>query len=399
MNILMITPYLPYPIVSGGQIRTYNLLKHLSKKHNITLMSFVREHNEQQYIPELEKFCQKVVTFKRTAKAWHPRNILMAGLTMNPFVVCLYLYQQVKQAIREELANGNYDLIHAETFYVMPNIPKDTQVPILLVEQVIEYLVYQRFTERLPAYALLLKPLLYLDVAKIKQKEQYYWKYASALAAMSPEDRDYMLELEPQLHIDVIANGVDIDHFASTKKITHKRPTVIFIGNFKWLPNKEAAKFLVNQVWPQVKRTMPDSRLQIFGFNPTSEVTALGKNKGVEVKGFIPDIRDAYAGADVLLAPILNGRGTKYKILEAMATKTPIVGTSLAVEGIDIKNGIHALVSDSPQQLARDTVKILMNKSMGKQLSQAAFKLVKDIYGWQGIATELDNVYQRIGKK
>ena len=187
----MITPYLPFPLVSGGQIRTYNLLKNLSSKHEITLASFIRDSSEEKYLSELEPFCKKVILFKRR-KAWSPLNILLSAVTPYPFLVSIYYGISVKRKIQKELEEQNYNLIHAETFYVMPNIPK-TNVPILLVEQVIEYLVYQRFVESLPKFALFLKLPLMFDVAKIKIWERTYWKKAKRLAAMSQEDKKFIL--------------------------------------------------------------------------------------------------------------------------------------------------------------------------------------------------------------
>jgi glycosyltransferase involved in cell wall biosynthesis len=396
MKILMITPYLPYPLVSGGQIRTYNLLKNLHKKHQITLMSFIREQDETKHIPELEKFCHRVITFKRTPHAWHPRNILLSGLTPYPFVVCLYLYKKVRQAIERELKKNSYDLIHAETFYVMPNIPQ-TRLPILLVEQVIEFLVYHQFTQMLPPLATPLKPLLYLDVTKIKRWERHYWKRAIRLAAMSQEDKNYMLHLEPGLEINVIANGVDVPHFTKIKKIKPPHPTVLFIGNFKWLPNRDAAKFLVNQIWPHIIKEIPQARLWVVGRFPTPDILSLAQ-KNIKVDGEVEDIRYAYANSSVLLAPIRNGRGTKYKILEAMATHTPIVGTPLAIEGIGIKSGTHALVSEQPQKLADHTINILKNAPLGRRLAANAFQFVSQTYSWTTISQQLDQVYQQLGR-
>src|SRR3990167_3248124 len=138
MKILMLTPYLPYPLLSGGQIRSYNLLKNLSRKHDITLFSFIRKNEEQAHIPELQKFCRKVVVFKRRP-AWDIRNLIISGLTAYPFLVSIYISHTLRTQVTKELQDNDYDLIHAETFYVMPNIPK-TNIPTLLVEQTIEYL-------------------------------------------------------------------------------------------------------------------------------------------------------------------------------------------------------------------------------------------------------------------
>jgi len=158
MKILMITPYLPYPLVSGGQIRTYNLLKNLAPKHQITLASFIREDAERKYLNELMPFCRKIIIFKRR-KAWSPVNIILAGITPFPFLVSIYFDISVRSKIKRELESENYDLIHAETFYVMPNIPQ-TKIPIFLVEQVIEYLVYQSFVKGLPLWMFFIKPFL-----------------------------------------------------------------------------------------------------------------------------------------------------------------------------------------------------------------------------------------------
>ena len=394
MKILMITPYFPYPLVSGGQIRTYNLLKNLSSKHDITLAAFIRDEAEKQHLEKLRTFCKRVIVFKRR-KAWSPVNITLSAVSPYPFLVSIYFDPKVKKAIKEELQNQKYDLIHAETFYVMPNIPR-TSVPILLVEQVIEYLVYQRFVESLPKWAIVLKPFLFFDVAKIKFWEKYYWKKAKRLAAMSQEDKNFIRELDSSLKVDVVANGVDLEFFDRIKKKEPKNPTILFVGNFKWLPNRDATEFLVTKIWPKIKNEIESAKLWIVGRNPPKEILKL-KSNDIKIEGNIEDIRSAYAQSSVLLAPIRNGRGTKYKILEAMATKTPIVGTNLAIEGIEIKDGQEAFVADSAEKLAQKTIEVLNSPITGKKLADLAYSLVSKKYNWKIISAKLDRVYQEVG--
>src|SRR3989344_2024165 len=396
MKILMITPYLPYPLVSGGQIRTYNLLKNLSQKHKITLASFVRDKKETKYLNELKPFCQKVIIFKRR-KAWSPVNILLSAITPFPFLVSIYFDPFVKSQIKSELEKEQYDLIHAETFYVMPNIPK-TNVPIFLVEQVIEYLVYQRFVESLPPFALPIKPFLFLDVAKIKWWERHYWRKAKRLAAMSADDQKFIRNFDQSLTVDVVANGVDIEYFAKTKRQNFAQPTVLFVGNFKWLPNRDATKFLVQEIWPKISEKIKNAKLWIVGRNPPADISRFVSND-IQVDGHVKDIRTAYGKSNVILAPIRNGRGTKYKILEAMATKTPIVATELAIEGINIKNGHQALIAEEASTLAQETVKILKNASLGKKLAEAAYLLVARDYNWKKISESLDRIYKKVGSR
>ena len=142
MKILMLTPYLPYPPSSGGQVRSLNLIKNISKKHDITLFSLVKTDEEKKYVSELEKYCKRVEIFKRPEKPWTLKNILKTGFGYFPFLVVRNWSRFEKEAVTRELATGSYQLIHAETFYVMPHIP-ETKIPILLVDQTIEFQVYE----------------------------------------------------------------------------------------------------------------------------------------------------------------------------------------------------------------------------------------------------------------
>jgi len=394
MKILMLTPYLPFPLLSGGQIRTYNLLKNLSPKHEISLFSFIRDEQEKVYTAKLKKYCRQVKVIKRR-QAWDPKNICLAGLSPYPFLVSIYLSFTLRREIKKELDQGNYDLIHAETFYVMPNIPQ-TQVPILLVEQTIEFMVYQNFVDNLRPW--FLKPFLYFDVMKIKIWEKYFWRRSTRLAAMSEEDKQVMTQTVPQKTIDIVANGVDIDFFTKAKIQRPKAPTVLFVGNFKWLPNKDAAKFLTYRLWPKIKAKLPQARLWIVGKNPTEEILALGRKKDVLVDSGVEDIRSAFGQASVLLAPIRNGRGTKYKVLEAMATKLPVITTPLGIEGIEAKVNQEVLIAQGEENLARQTVELLKNPLLGQKLAKSAFSLVKKEYNWGRISNSLDKIYQKLGQ-
>ena len=393
MKILMLTPYLPYPLHSGGQIRSYNLIKNLSQKHQITLFSFIRSAKELVHIAELEKYCTKVKVFKRR-QAWDPRNILISALTPYPFLVAIYLSKSVKNAIRRELAS-NYDLIHAETFYVMPNLPKPTNIPTLLVEQTIEYMVYQRFVEDFKFF--LLKPLLYFDVLKIKLWEKYFWQKATRLAAMSQSDKQIMEKSVKDRKVDVVANGVDVEHFTESRIAKAVNQTILFVGNFKWLPNKDAAKFLVTDIWPKIHQQLPRAKLWIVGRNPTSEILDLSNQKNVTVSGEVDDIREAFQKSSVLLAPIRNGRGTKYKVLEAMASQVPVVTTKLGIEGIAAINQSSVLIAETADGLADKTIQVLTDKNLAEKLAANGKKLVYNQYNWQAISKELDQIYQQLG--
>jgi glycosyltransferase involved in cell wall biosynthesis len=391
MKVLMLTPDLPYPLVSGGQIRTYNLLKHLSKHHDITLFSLIKDESERTHLSELKKYCKNIQLFKRTKNPFVLRNILLAGFSSYPFVVTRNLPLNMKAAVQAELSRGNYDLIHAETFYMMPNIPS-TKVPIILAEQTIEYLGYQDYMKKANP---LIRPLLKIDIAKIKYWERYFWKKADKLITMSSEDKVFIEhELGSKENISVVANGVDLDFFSKVKKQLPKNPTVLFVGTFKWLPNNEAVDEIVKKIWPEIIKVLPSAKLKIVGFSPTEKIQNYASDPSIEVLGGIDDIRTAFASAHALLAPIRSGKGTRYKVLEAMITGTPVVATTLAAEGLDLQNGVDVLIADSSLDLAKSTVRLLKDELLQQKLATAGQQLVKKGYSWDTIAKDLDKVYK-----
>jgi glycosyltransferase involved in cell wall biosynthesis len=389
MKILMLTPYLPYPLMSGGQTRSFNLIKNLSQKHQITLFSLIKDDAERKYIPSLSKYCKEIRVFNRPKKPWTLSNILRTGFSTYPFLVIRNLATKQNKAIKEELSSSKYDLIHAETFYVMPHIPQ-TNVPVLLVEQTIEYLVYKHYVEEQAKK--FLRPLLWIDVMKLKFWETFYWRQAKKVVAMSDSDRNEMKKLSPGLSIDIVPNGIDEDYFLGKAKEEPASPRVLYVGNFTWLQNIEAVELLVDKVWPKVKSQIKDAKLWIVGTHMKDYIKSL-KSKDIEVTEGISDIRDAYRKSTVLVAPIKGPGGTRLKILEAMASALPVVTTSVGAEGLGVKDENEAFIKDNLEDLSKACVKILKDKSVAQKLGNAGRNFVKQNYTWEVSAGKLDKIY------
>jgi len=364
------------------------------------LFALIKNAEERKYIDELKPYCHKVRVFQRTARPWHPRNILLAGFTPFPFVVTRNLVMSLKREIAKELKENVYDLIHVETFYMMPSIP-ETKLPIILVEQTIEYLGYEDFAEKIGQKLPWLRPLLNLDIAKIRFWEKHYWKMCDRLVTVSEDDRDFIQKVEPGIpKIDVVSNGVDMTFFNEVKKKLLPDPNILFVGTFHWLPNVEAVEFLVEKVWPLIKQAIPEATLRIVGSSPTTKIFSYGESdRQIVVTGRVPDIREEYAQANVLLAPVFSGKGTRYKVLEAMASETPVVGTAIALEGIKAEPGKHFLLGDQAEDMAQETITLLKDSERQKQMGRAGKEFVSRYFSWERIAKDLLRVYEETTKQ
>lgn len=395
MKLLMLTPYLPYPLLTGGQTRSYNLIKRLAALgHEITLFSLVKSDGERKYVGELEKFCKEVRVFNRSEKPWTLKNILRTGFSLYPFLVVRNWAKEEKSAIEQKIRTEKFDLIHAETFYVMPHIPQ-TDIPILLVEQTIEYLVYRHFADefKLP----FIKLFLYIDVLKMKYWELLYWKRAKSVVAMSEEDKKTMLNEVKELNVGIVPNGVDSEFFGEKVAPKAKDPVVLYLGNFTWLQNREAVDILISKVWPKIKEKLSSAKLWIVGKDAEAFFANL-KTDDIRVTE-VEDVRAAYQEASVLVAPIYGGGGTRYKNLESFASGLPVITTSIGIGGTDAVDGIEVIIRDDPADIAQAAVELLTDKTLYEKIAKNAKEMVKRKYDWEPIAEKLSGIYEDLGRK
>lgn len=398
MKILMLTPYLPFPDSSGGQIRSYNLIKDLSKKHDITLFSLIKDDSEKKYISELEKYCKKVCVFKRSKSPWTLRNIFLTGFGPYPFLVIRNLSPIESGAVKNEITKVKYDLIHAETFYVMPHIP-NTEIPILLVEQTIEYLVYKHYVEGLKNP--FLRMLLSIDVAKLRFWETSFWKKADGVVAVSDVDKAEMCRLVPNLDVGLVPNGVNLDFFKVKTSWDSKTPRMLFVANFKWLQNVEAAKILLDDVFPLVFKHDPSVKAWIVGQHIPEEIKNR-QSESILVDDLEEDnqegIRRAYYEASVFVSPLKGPGGTRLKHFGAMAAKLPLITTTVGAEGLGAKDDKEVIVEDNPESIANAVLRVLSQPKLAASIAKNARDLVERKYSWYRMAEYLDKIYERTKK-
>lgn len=399
MNILVISSYLPFPLHSGGQVRLYNLIKELSEKHTITLICEKRPHQTAEDVSQVKKICKKVITVPRR-KQWSPENVLKSTLSASSFLVTGHTQVLLREKIKEALAADTFDVIHVETFYVLQNLP-EVQIPIVLVEHNIEYQVYKRFVDRAPFP---LRPLLAVDIAKIKKEESAAWYRAKTVVAVSEEDKKVIQKSGVQPH--VVANGVNTDQFRLkniTQGFNQVEKKVLFMGDFTWLQNTDSATFILKEIWPKInlqlktQNAKQDIKLWIVGRKIPDSIKNLIDDTFVlfDEKSSAKPTPEIFSEASVLLAPIRVGGGTSYKILESMACGTPVVTMPMSAAAINAVDGEQILVGENAKELAKKTVTILQDEKMYEKIAKQGRKLIEEKYTWKMLGKQLEEVYKQ----
>lgn len=399
MKILMLSSFLPFPLYSGGHIRLFNVIKQLSKKHEITLICEKRSTQHADDIKEVAKYC-KVITVERK-KQWSLRNIIKTGFSLEPFLLVGHTNKEMQHEIKKALDTTKFDVIHIETSYIMQNLPPTT-IPVVLIEHNVEYQVYKRYVDNAPLF---LRPLLYIDVLKLYKKEREFWKKADRLVAVTKQDKKVMGDSR----VGVVPNGVDIDtfHFSKqhekiyhsvAKHLTMPEKTILFIGDFKWIQNRDTVRWIMNDIWPFLLRSIETQvkiKMWIVGRNIPQSIKANNKYDSIVLDENAPkQTTEIFKKADILLSPIRVGGGSSYKILEAMASGVPVVTTKLGLDALEAKVGIHALVGEDTRTLVEQTSLLLRDSKLYDQIAKNGRTLIEEKYDWEKIAQTLDAIYQ-----
>ncbi len=397
MKILLVSSYLPYPLFSGGQVRLYNIIKELSSRHEITLVCERRPTETDNDIKQVEKICKKVILVPRK-KQWSLSNITKAGISSKSFLSTGHELPEMREKIETLLQNEQFDLIHVETFYVMQNVP-ETKIPIVLIEHNIEYKVYERFKNQAP---LPVKPLLGIDIAKIKREEESSWKRASKVVTVSSDDASILKTFG--FNADIAANGVNVDQFffiPLQKKVKDEKK-ILFIGDFKWIQNRDSAAYIIQDVWPLLKNKVSDNvKLWFVARNIPNAIRNLTDDPRVlfdEATSAKPT-PDIFQEAAVLLAPIRVGGGTSYKILESMSCGTPVITMSLSANALHAEDEQELLVGNDAKQLAEKTYEVLHSKELYEKISGKGRTFIEKNYTWKYITRGLESTYTNVLRK
>jgi len=234
--------------------------------------------------------------------------------------------------------------------------------------------------------------------------EKITYKYSKLILTVSNQDKGFLVKYGvDQDRIRVIPNGVDTEAFKRSMRTTKIKTLydlqdfykVIFVGNMEYLPNQEAANLITSHIAPKVLSQIGNVKFLIVGRAPPEVLT---NSSDVVFTGVVEDVAEFLGASDVAIAPLLQGSGTRLKILEYFSCGLPVVSTSIGAEGLDVENGVNILIEDNIDRLAMKIIDLLMNKELRVKLGTAARELAMKKYDWRIIGKQLDAVYSLINR-
>jgi len=391
MNILVISPHFPFPPRAGVNVRTYNLLRQLAARHDVTLLSYAGPRDEDGV--EALGRSLRVVTVERldSARAIRRFRQLRSIVTFQSFWVPEICSATLQHAVDDVCATVPFDLVQIEASALCAlEIPPGIRV--VLDAHNIEYELLQRLAagER----SLARRAFNTFEYRRYRRFEERSWTHVDGCLVTSGREERIVGATAPQTPTAVVPNGVDLEFFRPSNAAVEPR-TVVFNGTLGYRPNVDAAHHLVEDVWPLVQAQYPDARLLIVGSVPEAERRSLAR-PSVILTGEVPDIRSYLGRATVVVVPVRMGGGTRLKVLEGLAMEKPMVSTSVGCEGIATRDGVHLLIADDAPSFASRISQLFADSTLRERLGKAGRSLIEAEYSWDLAGCRLEELYQRV---
>ncbi|RYZ45040.1 MAG: glycosyltransferase, partial [Sphingobacteriales bacterium] len=332
MKLLFTANRFPYPPYRGDKLKIFHLARRLSVKHELHLVTFLQDESDLQYLPELRKIFSEIHLVRLT-KAQSYINSLFAVLHKEPFQVRYFHSAAMKEKIAELLSANRYDAVHVQHLRMAQYLADYKNIPRILDLPDAYSLYWKR---RIESTNGLLKAFTRLEQKRVFDYEQILGDYNLALVC-SREDKAYLERERHIKNVELLPNGVDLDTFVSEQHHYNIDKTILFTGNMDYAPNVDAVIYFVSEIFPLIKKQVPDAVFVIAGQRPVKKVLDLAA-PDVQVTGFVKDLSAMYASASIVVAPLRFGAGTQNKVLEAMAMGVPVVSRNIGFNGLNINS-------------------------------------------------------------
>ncbi len=392
-HILLISRCPPYPIHLGDRLIIWHLVRHLVQRgHTIDLLAFANRPQDWQEIPQYAPFFRLVELYpepSRTPLSYLQRAFFPAARF--PHHAEQAWSPQMWQAITRRLSLERYDVIHLFGGVQVYEFARALAGHPALITPYESYSLYLRRVVARQRGLNGLAARLQWRFARLY--ERFMFTPYDRVVVIAEPDRDELLHLNPSLPVEVIPNGIDLSFF-QREDAPRDEATLLFVGNYEYAPNVDAALRLAHDILPQVRAERPDARLLLVGNAPPPQVQALASD-AIEVTGRVPDVRPYLARATAFVCPLTLGAGLKNKVLEALAMGCPVVATPLSVDGIAVEHNTSALVAPV-DQLAQETLRLLNDTTLQRRLSITGHQLIIERYSWEQVATRYDQLYDEL---
>ena len=383
-SVLMLSPEPPYPLHGGGAYRTASLVHYFSRFADVDLIQ-ISDSGQPALLPPGLVRSQKVIALPPHGKGRLDRYLRNASRAIRGIPPLIDRLRGLDKAVAGAIGTERYDIGIIEHFWCAPYVEQLGAVCGITVLDLhnIESVLHD-------SCAAIERGLIALGhqrfAAVSRQLERELLPRFSLVLVTSDADAERARRLAPSAHIEVYPNALP---WVAMPQIT-PQPVVVFPANFEYHPNIDAVRFLVSEIWPEVKKLRPQLRLRLVGRGDRFIRHLIPAGMDVELTGAVSHAFEEIAGAAIVIAPLRTGSGTRIKILEAWAAGRPIVATPLAAEGLRVHDRGNIVLATDPAGFAAAIARYLSDPVESQRMALNGRHTFERYYTWEAAWGILD---------
>lgn len=387
MKILFVVPNVP----SFIRPRPLNFIRRLSQIHDVSVLCLATNDLDDRFVSELRQHCQNVEVIKlcRWKSLW---NCLLALFSSKSLRGAYFYSRRLRDCVKARVDRKEVDLIHAEHLKSVPMV-ESVLGRVATTFDAVDCVSMQQARCRKAIKNPWLKLFFWIESKKNMHWETKAARRFNRVVISSPVDKEaFPVPDRLRGNIDVITNGVDLEHFGF-QQFEPQKNLLVFCAKLDYFPNQDAALYFTQSVWPVLRARRPELQLEIVGSRPPRSLRRLDGKDNIRVIGSVPDVKPYLGRAWVALCPIRIRAGIQSKVLEAMALGVPVVASRICLPGLALEAGKHLLVADAPGEFVAAVELLLDNVTLRDKLVQAARTYVERQHNWTGCVAALCNAY------
>ncbi len=391
LNILFLTARYPYPIIGGDRIKPFNILSHLAKKHNVTLVSnFHGGEPPQEYVDAVRN-----IGVELHAVPLYPVSsglrAAVSTLGRLPLEIGFYTQKSFRETVAKLAAGRRFDVAFA-FFMRTAEYLKDVPVPKILMAEDCRTLYQKRSFDE--SKNLKQKIIRYWEYMKLRKYEPEIVNHFDATTLVTNVDIDAMTLQNPKARYRLLTNGVDIYRYRPPEN-TAVRRNLLFTGKLDLWANFLMLDNIIKNIFPALKKRFPGLKLQIVGAQPTAKIRNLASDD-IELFFDVPDFTPYLQKARVFIHPHIGATGIQNKLLEAMSCGCPVVTTPTGIQGIDAVQGEHAFIGTNNQEIIEYSARILADDELAESMSHRARQLIEETHSWEKVFSDVDSIIEEV---
>ena len=390
MKILYLCQRIPFPPDRGDRIPVYHQIRRLREKHEVVVGSLAQTGTRKNAEMLRKELGVKVLAPDHSR--WRQiSGMVSAFLCGQPLSLGYFKNSELRGLIDAELSENRFDAVIVFSSSMAQYAENRGSVPGIMNFCDLDSLKWDSLARKsyLPLRWIYLRESRTLLACERKIAASF-----NASCVVSRNEAELFQKYIPGITVDIIENGVDVDYFSAFAR----KPdgiNIVFVGVMDYPPNAEAVAFFANHVWSKIRQVHPSARFIIVGARPAKSVLRLARIPGIEVTGYVPDVRPYLAAATVSIAPLGTARGVQNKILEAMAAGIPVLTTPDVAKGLS--DGAEQLVftaDRNAEAFADKLLDLIKNENIRETRAAWAAEFIRRNCVWEMKLRALDTLLE-----